>query len=304
MRWLVFGLLLCACSGNTDGGLTASGWSGSSGGTAPLTQAGASAGAEPLAAHAGGSGASASSGSAPTAAAGRDGAGATAGSGGTTGGGGSGGALTVVVGGAGASQGGSPASGTGGETQIGGSAGSGGAGESEAGGEGGAPMITPDPCEGVKHWSPTDKITDYTPRPSDADGSWQGDLRVFGGILWAAQAASGCQTYPGRNPGYEGWLEIATCAGGPINETAACQCASGACCDGCYLRPSSYFCGEVVRAVRCSSGGEEGDYWDLFCDGLSGGDCKRWGAHSKYANGSCASGVTCQSSSAETACSP
>jgi len=172
-------------------------------------------------------------------------------------------------------------------------------GDSSGGGGGAAD----DPCEGVAHWSPTDKITDYTPRPPDAPGDWLGDLRVFGGILWAAQATEWCQTFPGHD-GQSGWIEITTCAGGPVAETAACQCAAGACCDGCYLRGQSYFCGEVVRAVRCTGGTEEGDYWNLFCDGLDAGNCTGWGAHTKYAGGSCASGITCQSSSVETACGP
>lgn len=219
--------------------------------------------------------------------------------------------------GTGGSGGGAPQAGTGGAS---GSAGSGGgssgtgpdaAGDGGSSGDsiGGAGGEAADPCAGVAHWSPTDKITDYTPRPPDAPGDWRGDLRVFGGILWAAQAATSCQTYPGHAPGFEGWLKIATCAGGPVAETAACQCAAGSCCDGCYLRGQSYFCGETVRYVRCSPGhggvvDSEGDYYNLFCDGLSAGDCTRWGPHTKYATGSCASGVMCQSSTAETACEP
>ena len=196
-------------------------------------------------------------------------------------------------------------SGSGGMATGGDGAGSAGA---AVGGTGGG---APDPCAGVAHWSPTDKITDYTPRPPDAEGYWRGDLRVFGGILWAAQQGWGCQTYPGHDD-LSGWLKIDICAGGPVAETAACQCSAGQCCDGCYLRPSSYFCGEVVRTAQClgpvvnQCGGATktlgGDSWSLFCDGETATECTRWGRHVNFPLSDCPRQTGCVENGDQASC--
>lgn len=300
-RLLALGILVGACSGNVAQEATPSGGAGADPtGSSPMVRGDVSSSGSSVTATAGSGGADNATAGATAAGSSQAGAITTGGSDGQPPSGGSSGA-------------GATAAGTGGVPAQAGATGEAGAapveaqgGDGVAGGEAaaGAPA---DPCAGVAHWNPTDKITDYTKRPADADSSWHGDLRVFGGILWAAQEPGGCQTYPGHSSGHEGWLEIATCAGGPVTETAACQCAAGSCCDGCYLRGQSYFCGETVRAVRCSAGhggvvDSEGDYWNLFCDGLSAGDCTRWAAHTKFASGVCQSGVTCTSTTDETSC--
>lgn len=90
-------------------------------------------------------------------------------------------------------------------------------------------------------------------------------------------------------------------AGGDGGAPADCVCAAGPCCDGCHFLPPSHFCGEVVRSVRCFSGGtQEGDYWNLFCNG-DATTCTRWAVHTKYAAGVCASGVVCVGG-ADTSC--
>lgn len=82
-------------------------------------------------------------------------------------------------------------------------------------------------------------------------------------------------------------------AGGQADETGeggaagapaepACECAAGACCDGCHIRPRTHFCGNVVRSTTCESGTLISDHWNLFCDGTSAGECTRWGAHTKF----------------------
>jgi hypothetical protein len=293
-RLLALGVLVVACSGGATQNGAVPGGSGSA-----MSDPDPSAGRSPMPSVAGSTSAA---GDAPTASGSNQGGGSASGASGQSTGGGPISAGSGGVAGepsqAGATTGGSS---SGGSQSDGGTAGESSGGAAGGSGEGGTPA---DPCDGVAHWSPTDKITDYTPRPADAPGDWRGDLRVFGGILWAAQATQFCQTYPGHGDP-SGWIKVATCAGGPIDETAPCQCAAGACCDGCYLRSKSYSCGEVVRSVRCSPpDAEEGDYWSIFCDGISAGDCTRWGAHTKYASGSCASGVPCQSSSVETTCAP
>jgi hypothetical protein len=154
-----------------------------------------------------------------------------------------------------------------------------GGGDAGAGGQGGS-SSEPDPCESVAHWSPTETWPNY-----EANAR-----RVFGGILWKCTNATFCQSYPG--PASPGWLEVTECAGGPKNEVAACQCQAGTCCDGCYFRPTNYFCGEVVRSSSCINNSVDKDYWNLFCSGDTGGDCSRWGAHTKYTTGSCGA-LTC-----------
>lgn len=229
--------------------------------------------------------------------------------------GGGAGAGSSAVGGAsgglGGSGGGSAGGGAGPLAGSGSGGVSGGGAAAGGGGAAGSGGAAADPCEGVAHWSPTDKITDYTTRPNNADGSWRGDLRVFGGILWAAQAAQACQTYPGHGDP-SGWIKIATCAGGPVDETAACQCAAGTCCDGCYLRGQSYFCGETVRTSQClgpvmpqcgvAQKTIDKDYANLFCDGLSAGDCTRWGPHTKYSTGTCPATTGCLESGDQAEC--
>lgn len=134
-------------------------------------------------------------------------------------------------------------SGSGGSAAGGATAGSGGAsagtsGSSGLGGVSGS-SSQPDPCEGVKHWSASETWPSYK----------TDEKRVFGGKLWTCPNPLACYSYPGFAVG---WLEVATCTGGPIAEKAPCQCTAGACCDGCYLRASSYRCDIYVQRAQCS----------------------------------------------------
>lgn len=162
-------------------------------------------------------------------------------------------------------------------------------GNAGAGGETTDP--SPDPCEGKTPWDPQASWTEYS----------QNEQRAFGGVLWRCQNPQFCGTYPG-SPSAPGWLKVEDCAGGPTGEVAPCQCEEGACCDGCYFRPRSYFCGETSRYQRCTeSGSLEHDYWNLFCNGDTGGDCDRWAVHTKYAGGPCGAGASCVETSNDAA---
>ncbi len=191
------------------------------------------------------------------------------------------------------------AAGSGGGTQTDGGSGGAASGAPGAGGVGGAPVV--DPCAGAAHWSATARWSDYA----------KGDERAFGGFLWHCQSPAECTSYPGKSTS-PGWIKDAECAGGPTDEVAACQCAAGTCCDGCYLRPRSYFCGEFVRTAQClgstvnQCGGAtdtiDKDYWNLFCDGASAGECTRWGAHTKFSNGDCPSNTGCVEQGDQASC--
>jgi hypothetical protein len=284
MRSLILGLaLLVACSSETAG----------NGSTPPPPVGGSSS-------EAGSAGSDATGGT--KLGGGGSGAGmpsAQAGSGGvatggvSSGGGGTGGAAAGNAGGGNAPLAGAPDGGT--SAGDGGSSAAGeGGGPAEAGSGGEAGAAPADPCEGVAHWSATERWTDYT----------KGALRVFGGVLWKAQAPAGCETYPDYRAS-DGWIKVIDCAGGPVSETAPCQCAAGACCDGCYLRPTSYFCGEVVRTAQCLANNTlDRDYWNLFCAGDDGGACTRWGAHTKYTTGDCPAQTTCTETGDQAACVP
>lgn len=198
-------------------------------------------------------------------------------------------------------EGGAPISngGSGGSIHQGGTstAGTGSAGTSGAGGG----TVIPDPCDGIAHWNPSERWTDYV----------KGDQRVFGGILWHCQSTAVCTAYPGHASS-PGWLKDADCKGGPTNEVAECQCLSGQCCDGCYVRPRSHLCGEVVRTAQClgpvvnQCGGAtdtiDKDWWNVFCDGAETTTCSRWGAHTKYTNGDCPAKTGCVESGDQASC--
>lgn len=299
MRLLGLLLLLIACSSGTEAGSKAVESGGAAGESATI--------------GAGQGGSTAAAGTAPRA--GATGEAMTAGEA-------AGGASATGEGGGSAAQ---PGAGAGGEPEDGGEAGAGGApaggmptsggssgsasqaGSSAAGsGPGGAAdsgggPVMPDVCDGIPRWSPTERWTDYE----------QGDQRVFGGVLWHCQAPSVCTAYPGHASS-PGWFKDAVCKSGPTNEVAACQCLTGQCCDGCYVRPSSYFCGEVVRTAQCTGpvveqcGGArdtiDKDYWNLFCDGAESTTCSRWGAHKKYTNGDCPAKTGCVESGDQASC--
>jgi hypothetical protein len=284
-RWLGLLLIVLGCSSNVE----VPGSAGAGAGGSPSSESGAAGASAEMAGRSSG-------GTKSSAGAGAD-AGAAIGGGGSAGGGasgGSGGEVADASGGADASTGGMP-DGAGGEPAMGGAAGSpGGAASGGAGGE------VADACDGYTHWSPTEKWTDYQ----------QNDRRVFGGVLWRCQAPQFCVSYPGSSSS-PGWFKVEDCAGGPTNEVAACQCASGTCCDGCYLRPRSHLCGEVVRTAQCvgdaapeCSGAKDGidkDWWNLFCNGDST-ECTRWGAHTKFTNGNCPTKTYCTEQGDQASC--
>lgn len=279
--------LLIACSSGTEDRSSGPSETGGDAGEQPVVHAGASgssAGALARAGTAGEGGGAASAGGASTAAGSPA---ALAGEGGESGEGGEAGA--------------GGASGSSGSTHQAGSQAAGSGGAAGNGGSGGGPVV-PDACEGIPHWSPSARWTDYT----------KGDQRVFGGVLWHCQAPSVCTAYPGHSSS-PGWFKDAECKGGPTNEVAACQCLSGQCCDGCYVRPRSYFCGEFVRTAQClgpalnqCGGAQETidkDYWNLFCDGAETATCSRWGAHTKYTSGDCPSQTGCVEQGDQASCS-
>jgi hypothetical protein len=84
--------------------------------------------------------------------------------------------------------------------------------------------------------------------------------------------------------------------------TAPCECAAGACCDGCHYLPKSHFCGEMVRSATCSGTSAslclsgttriERDYWNVFCTGDST-ECSRWAIHTRYVSSNCDAGDVC-----------
>lgn len=294
MRLLGLALLLVACSSGTQAGSGDPLETGGAAGEAPEVHAGSSSLAGSSELPRAGAGASAGEGGASATSAGEGGAPsagsppAPAGAGGEAGEGGAGG-----EGGAPISNGGSGGSVHQGGTSTGGT--------SSAGASSGGGTVVPDPCEGVAHWSPAERWTNYT----------KGDQRVFGGVLWHCQSTSVCTAYPGHSSS-PGWFKDAECKGGPTNEVAACQCLSGQCCDGCYVRPTSHFCGEVVRTAQClgpvvnQCGGAtdtiDKDWWNLFCDGAESTTCSRWGAHTKYSNGDCPAKTGCVESGDQASC--
>lgn len=288
--------LLIACSSGTEAGSGDS----SAAGALPIAHAGVS-GAVSRTAGEGGGGANA--GSAPLTAGSPA---ALAGAGGEPGEGGesSGGAPSAgaAAGSSGSTnQAGSQAAGNGGAAGNVGSAGTGGAAGSSTAGAAGT-QSAPDPCAGAIHWDKNERWAELV----------TGTLRHFAGSLWKCQAADYCRFYPG-NGEPNGWVAVAECSSGPVKEPE-CQCTTGTCCDGCYIRPPSYFCGEVVRYARCTGKAPlscpgskpdiEGDYWNLFCDGNAPGECTRWGAHTKFAGaGQCGSmGLVCVEQGDQASC--
>jgi hypothetical protein len=299
LKCLGLGMLLVACS--SESGLVSSESVGGVGGervTAGTSGASASTPAGGTAAASSGAGGS-------RADAGDGGAGEA---GALIGGGSAGGAHPEEGGAAGslasAGAGAGGATGNAGATSASGSAGGGASGSSGSGGAtagAGGSTTQPDPCTGERHWDPNQRWTDYE----------QGDQRVFGGVLWHCQSPSLCTAYPGHSSS-PGWFKDAECAGGPTSEVAACQCTSGQCCDGCYVRPTSHFCGEFVRKTSCygatvaACGGAtktlDRDYWNLFCDGAESAQCTRWGAHTKYHPLECAAGSGCVEQGDQASC--
>jgi hypothetical protein len=291
LKRLGLGLLLVACS--SESGSLYEGGGGTENGGSPVGASGSKAMV---------SGGSATAGSPANAESGAGGEPTPSVSGGSGGGATSGAGGGLSVAGAGGATAGAPSGGGGGSSGSGGqqTAGEPGADEGGSGGEGGAGS-EPDLCAGKMHWSATERWTDYE----------QGDQRVFGGVLWHCQSPPDCVTFPG-SPVSPGWFKDAECAGGPTGEVAACQCATGQCCDGCYVRPRSYFCGEVVRTAQCvgpvvnQCGGAtdtiDKDWWNLFCDGAESVTCSRWGAHKKYSNGDCPAGTGCVEQGDQASC--
>ncbi len=102
----------------------------------------------------------------------------------------------------------------------------------------------------------------------------------------------------------EGGAPEAGAAGAPPVEV--CECSTGACCDGCHVRPKTFFCGETERAARCTGGGAriERDMWNLFCDGVSAGECTRWGARTRYSDTPCDTGTSCVADGNQARCEP
>jgi hypothetical protein len=310
MRGRLLVLLLVACSSEATG----PGLSPGVGGSPPASVAGSSSGATEQ--PPGGQGAAPSAGaggSEALATEGGEAAGGTetgpAGTGGNLGASGSGGSDSGGAAGGGvapiAGQSGSGGSAGSGGAAAGASAGAsfagqGGSGESGGGGSGGA-----DPCGGVKHWDPAEQPEDYEPH----------EQRVYAGKLWGhCGNVQLCRVAPGRWSYDTGWTSIADCQSGPIVEPAPpCECTEGACCDGCYVRPSFHLCGEAERSSQCIGAAtaacsvgtrtRDADHWTLFCDGSSPGACTRWGSHTKYTTGSC-SGKTCVEDGEHASCVP
>lgn len=285
MRWLIaLGLVVAACSGSgSNNPSTAQGEAGE-GGDAPA---------------AGGSkqGSAGSSGSAGAASRAGAGAGGEAGEGNETGGS----AGLPGSSGAGGAAGEPTIGGQGGEfvTPAGGEGGGGWVPPIGSGGEGGAPA---DACEGVLPWDPIVPWTELV----------KNELRTLRGELWRCSSQAQCTTYPGHETA-PGWKKVADCADPNEGGEPACQCAAGACCDGCYFRPRSHFCGEVVRYTSCrgdvvqACGGAtetlDRDYWNLFCTGDTGGECTRWGAHTRFHGLTCEQGTGCLESGDQASCS-
>jgi hypothetical protein len=286
MRWLIaLGLVVAACSGSgTDGPSNAPEGAGDAGEASP--------------------------------GAGKGGATATAG----TASGGAGGESIPAEGGAGGalpvSSSGAPAgvsgAGTGGESEAGqggssvataGAGSTGGIGPAPQAGSGGEAGSSPDPdaCAGVPAW---DETVPWTALTKD-------ELRTLRGELWKCSSPAFCTTHPGHETA-PGWVKVDDCADSNEGGEPACQCEEGACCDGCFFRPRAHFCGEVLRSASChdeaipSCGGGQKDidrdYWNLFCNGDTGGDCTRWGAHTKFTYGTCPQGTGCIESGDQASC--
>jgi hypothetical protein len=197
--------------------------------------------------------------------------------------------------GQGGSFGGGGGGGVGGTSGSGGTAGTGGEGGSDGSTAGtggtGDPDPDPDPCEGVPAWSPTESWTNY-----EVD-----EKRVVSGQVWRCKNPMFCHTYPGHQSS-NSWILVGDCHDPNAGGSPACQCSSGTCCDGCYFRPQSHFCGEVPRDSMCSGNAVpacpgakrriELDYWNLFCNGDSN-QCTRWAVHTKYSSQECAVGTVC-----------
>lgn len=79
----------------------------------------------------------------------------------------------------------------------------------------------------------------------------------------------------GESGGAGGGADPST-GGSATGGAPACECTTGECCDGCHVRPSSYFCGEATRASSCGSQQQYIDFGNLFCDGHSAGRCIRF----------------------------
>ena len=88
----------------------------------------------------------------------------------------------------------------------------------------------------------------------------------------------------GQDAGTDAAMDIGTDVARDIGTDTAppCECSSGACCDGCYFRPSTYACitNDVVSAVCESSTSGNGTcgtskwriketFGDRFCNGWS-----------------------------------
>jgi hypothetical protein len=282
MRWLIaLGLVVAACSGSgSDGASSFAGEGGEAG-----------AGAAPSGGSAAKAGGSA-----------RAGAPAHAGEGDAAGG--SGGVNGEPTSGGAAGSGLDPVAGQGGGEPFTAGGGAGGSGVTAGAGAGGdSPDPEPDPCDGVPAWDPA---VPYTELVKD-------ELRTLRGQLWKCSSPAFCTTHPGHETA-PGWVKVDECASPTEGGEPACQCEEGACCDGCYFRPRSHFCGEVVRFAECAGnvvpacGGRledvRLDYWNLFCGGDTGGDCERWGAHTKDTLSDCGQQSGCVESGNQAACVP
>lgn len=280
MRWLIaVGLAVAACSGSgSKGSSSPSGEAGdggdASGGTA--AKPGSAGSSSSAGAHAG-EGGSADAG-APTRA-GESGAGTAGGAGGADPDPAAGQGGELVAGGAGGESGG-------GSPPVGGNA----SGSSGSAGTGGT-NPKPDPCEGVLPWDPA---VPYTELKKD-------ELRTLRGELWKCSSPAFCTTYPGHETA-PGWMKVDECDDPNEGGEPACQCKEGACCDGCYFRPRSHFCEERPRSFDCNvytascsvaTDDIRVDYWNVFCSGDTGGECARWGAHTRYEFETCPASTKC-----------
>lgn len=262
--------LMASAGGSSSSGSSNSGV----GGTPSISSSGTGA------ATSGGAGGTAGTGASP------GGSGGTAGDGVSgTAGEGSGGSAAGAGGAQGGSSGSSGAGGT--------SGGDGGTSEGGEGGEGGLPDPGPDPCEGVPAWDPNETWHDYSVN----------EKRVVSGEVWRCQVPHACHTYPGGDTVYQGWIFVAECNDPSAGGSPACQCDSGECCDGCYLRGQNHFCGEVPRYGNCDNGYLELDYWNLFCNG-DATVCNRWAVHTKDTTAFCDQGTVCQESGEMASCVP
>lgn len=87
----------------------------------------------------------------------------------------------------------------------------------------------------------------------------------------------------GADSGFDAGIDAGQDAGtdGGFDAAPACQCASGACCDGCYFRPNTYVCRDnVLYSTSCIGSSVcpgkgltfRSQYDSRYCNGYSS-DC-------------------------------